>query len=334
MWTTRVSEITRSPDRNGVIESVLRPLPSKGTIGICAPAGPVNTDRLQVAVRHLISLGYGIKLTDNVGGKQGFLSAADSIRCSELESLFADEEVDLVWCARGGVGTSRLLPMIDYRILEMSRKPFAGFSDLTALQWAMWSERKVVSFSGPLAVEFESGLSEESRDFALNLLSGASYKNWLASFPQVEPQVLRTGAREIIAPMLPGNLTMISSLLGTRWMPDLRGVILVIEDVSEPPYRVDRLIFHLRNAGVLQNLAALVVGDFGWSGDEAEGNYELLRQSVLAGTIGTSYPILTNFPYGHGAVRMTLPVGTPMRLTIQSNTIGLSYGSSPFELIA
>ncbi|MBL0060943.1 MAG: LD-carboxypeptidase [bacterium] len=310
---------------------MLKPISPDATIGICAPAGAVRVDVLERAIARISSLGFKLKLTPSVYGKHGFLSATDEIRKEELESLFNDPEVDTVWCARGGVGTSRLLSTLNLELIASSDKPFLGFSDLTALQWALWGKHRVTSFSGPLAIEFDDQLTQETREFALQILAGTSPDNWLNSFPNSDLQLLRSGAREIIAPLMPGNLTMITTLLGTPWMPDLRGVILVIEDIAEPPYRVDRLLFHLRNAGILQNLAALVVGDFGWSGDEAQGNNELLKQSLLDATHGTSYPIITGFPYGHGATRMTLPVGSPMRLSIARDQFALSYAISPFD---
>ncbi len=310
---------------------MLKPISHGATIGVCAPAGPVRVESLERAIEQLRALGYKIKVTPSVYSKLGFLSASDDIRKQELESLFGDPEVDTVWCARGGVGTSRLLSLMNLEQIANSEKPFLGFSDLTALQWALWARHRATTFSGPLTIEFDGSLTEETRNFALQLLAGAEHDNWLNCFSGVSLELLRSGAREIIAPLMPGNLTMIATLLGTPWLPDLRGVILVIEDIAEPPYRVDRLLFHLRNAGVLQNLAALVVGDFGWSGEEASINNDLLKQSLLDATRGTSYPILTGFPYGHGATRMTLPVGSPMRLSIARDQFSLSYAISPFD---
>jgi len=309
---------------------VLKPISSGATIGVCAPAGAVRVEILERAVANLSMHGFKLKLTPSVYGKHGFLSATDEIRKQELESLFIDPEVDTVWCARGGVGTSRLLPLLNLDQIANSDKPFLGFSDLTALQWALWAKHRTTTFSGPLAIEFDDQLTQETRDFALQMLFGATSENWLSSFADSNLELVRSGAREIIAPLMPGNLTMMTTLLGTQWMPDLRGVILVIEDIAEHPYRVDRLLFHMRNAGTLQNLAALVVGDFGWSREEAQNNYDLLNQSLLDATRGTSYPIITGFPYGHGATRMTLPVGSPMRLSIARDQFALSYAISPF----
>ncbi len=109
---------------------------------------------------------------------------------------------------------------------------------------------------------------------------------------------------------MPGNLSMIATLLGTPFMPDLKGAVLMIEDVNEPPHRVDRMLFHLRNAGVLQSLNGLFIGDFGTDTDPLRA--ESLRMSLLDATRGTNYPVIAGFPFGHGPERMTLPVGVPV----------------------
>lgn len=309
---------------------MLKPLLPGATIGVCAPAGPVKREKLEAGVEKLRALGFNVKLSPNAFGKLGFLSGTDDVRASELHAMFKDPEVDSVWCARGGVGTSRLLPELNFELIANSGKTFLGFSDITALQWPLWSKNEYASFTGPLVVELKGSLTEASEYFALQMLSGEPPSNWLSAFPECKLDLLRTGARKIIAPMMPGNLTMITTLLGTPWMPDIRGHILVIEDVAEPAYRVDRMLFHLRNAGVLRNLAALILGDFGWDESDSESR-ERLHESVLDATRGTSYPIITGFPYGHGATRMTLPVGSPVEFGIDAGGMSLSFAISPFE---
>jgi len=308
---------------------VLKPLHSGATIGISAPAGPVKREKLEQAVARLHTLGFRTKLSASVFGKHGFLSATDETRKRELEDLFSDPEVDSVWCARGGVGSSRLLGCLNLELIAKSDKPFLGFSDITALQWAMWAKHRAITFTGPLAIEFDGTLTRETEQFSVQMLTDTLSNNWLDSFPTATPNYLRKGAREIIAPVMPGNLTMISTLLGTKWMPDLRGHILVIEDIAEPAYRMDRLLFHLKNAGVFANLAALIVGDFCWQEEDCESR-ERMTESLLDATKGTSYPIVTEFPYGHGATRMTLPVGSPVRVSLAENKLAMSFAISPF----
>ncbi len=308
---------------------MLRPLTPGATLGIAAPAGAVKSEKLEAAINRLRERGFKLKLSEHVFGKHGFLSATDEIRRVELSALFSDPEIDLVLCARGGVGSSRLLPRLNFEHLANSDKPFIGFSDLTAVQWALWGKHRAVTFSGPLAIEFDGSLSAATEAFMFDMLADTAPENWLSTFPSAVLEIVRGGASEIFAPLMPGNLTMIATLLGTPYMPDIRGSILAIEDVAEPPYRVDRLLFHLQNAGFLQNLAALFVGDFGWEPDDHESR-ERLRESVLDATAGTAYPIIFGLPYGHGAERLTLPVGSPVRLSLKPAAISMSFAVSPF----
>jgi muramoyltetrapeptide carboxypeptidase len=207
-----------------------------------------------------------------------------------------------------------LLEKIDANLIAKSRKPFLGFSDTTALQWMIYAATGFVTFTGPLAVEWDDLISSETRNLAWKILSGIDCGNLVDAFPDTalaEFELLK-GSGEIDGILLPGNLAMNTTLCGTPYLPDMSGKILFIEDISEAPYRFDRMLFHLRNSGVLEKLSGLLIGDFGWSGDEAES--KLLRQSVIDATDGYPYPVMINLPYGHGRERMTLPVGGLVRV--------------------
>jgi muramoyltetrapeptide carboxypeptidase len=290
-----------------------RALPEHGTIGICSPAGPVKRERLERAIKQIEKTGYRVKLSPSVFGEHGFFSADDETRIRELHDCFRDPEIDAVFCSRGGTGTGRLLERIKANLIASSRKPFLGFSDTTVLQWMIFAQTGFVTYSGPLAVEWDDSLSETTRIQAWNVLGRRESGNLVDSFRDSgfnRFELLR-GHGQVEGCLMPGNLAMVTTLLGTPYFPDMSGKILMIEDVSEAPYRFDRMLFHLRNAGVLQRLAGLIVGDFGWSGEE--GEFESQRQSLLDATRGMDYPIMINLPYGHGRERMTLPVGGPVR---------------------
>jgi muramoyltetrapeptide carboxypeptidase len=194
---------------------------------------------MEAAAIRLRELGYDVVLSANALSKHGFLSAPDEIRAAELQSMFADSAIDAVFVSRGGTGSSRLLESLSLDSIAASGKPFLGFSDHTALQFALWQRHRYATFSGPLAVELDGALTAETISFALRLLAGEAEENWLEQFRESRIESLRGGATEIIAPLLAGNLTMITTLLGTPYMPDLRGAILAIEDIGEAPYRVD-----------------------------------------------------------------------------------------------
>jgi muramoyltetrapeptide carboxypeptidase len=293
-----------------------RPLPRGGTIGICAPAGPVKRERLERAIEQIESLGFRIRLAEHVFGNAGLFAADDDTRARELQEMFACDDVDAVFCARGGVGSSRLLERLEWRGIADSGKPFLGLSDITALQWALWEHARAVSFSGPLAVEWDGCLTPATREQCFQVLCGEGVANLLAGFPG-RGKLLRAGASAtVVAPLLVGNLTMIATLLGTPHLPDLTNAILLVEDINEPPHRVDRLFWHLRNAGLLNSLAALLIGDFG--DGSAEIDTAQIERSVLDAASGAHYPILSDIPFGHGADRMTLPVGGTVKLDTQS----------------
>ena len=292
------------------------------TIGICSPAAPVNEIKLKSAIEEIRKSGYKVVTATSTFGNIGLFAATDEVRCRELEEMFLRDDVDAVFCSRGGVGSSRLFEILNTKLIAESRKPFLGFSDITALQWMLFAKHEFVSFTGPLATEWEGSVTDYSRKSALQMLMGKSGQNLFAGFNLSSAKVLR-GRGKVTGKLFPGNLTMITTLPGTPYLPDLRNAILFIEDVGEPPYRVDRMLFHLRNAGMLTNLSALLVGDFQMKDDPVAFNY--LKTSLLEATRGMDFPILLNLPYGHGAERMTLPVG--IEVTVDLDHISLSLNS-------
>ncbi|RPH96090.1 LD-carboxypeptidase [candidate division KSB1 bacterium] len=296
------------------------PLPEGGRIGICAPAGPVKPERLQAAIAALQQTGFEVIIAPSAFAQSGLFSAPDDVRCKELEDMFTRKDVDAVFCARGGVGSSRLLEILNTELLVRSQKPFLGFSDITALQWHLFGKHGFVSFSGPLAVEWDGSVNEATQKQAIAMMRGIASEDLLKGFPRTNLKVLR-GSGCVQGRLFPGNLTMITTLLGTPYLPDLRGAMLLIEDVHEPPHRVDRMLFHLRNAGVLSRIAGLFAGelDTGMNAEERS----MIAASLRDATRGMTYPVVMGFPFGHGPERMTLPVGGLVEWNPDSMSLGL-----------
>jgi muramoyltetrapeptide carboxypeptidase len=295
------------------------PLRAGGSIGICAPSGPVKPERLSVAIDALRAQGFRVETAPSVFSQHGFLAAPDEVRARDMMEMFARDDIQAVFCTRGGTGVSRLFELLDTESIARARKPFLGFSDVTALQWLLAARHGLVTFSGPLAVEFDGAITERTQKQAFAVLAGPADTDLLGDLPRENIRVLR-GAGRLTGPLFPGNLTLITTLLGTPYLPDLTGAILMIEDVGEPPYRIDRLLFHLRNAGIFHRISALLVGDFG-STDDSE--HEMLESSLWDATRGFTFPLVVGFPYGHGAERMTLPVGAPVELMLNPSCLSL-----------
>jgi muramoyltetrapeptide carboxypeptidase len=290
------------------------------TIGICSPAGPVQPDKLKAAAKAIIERGYQVVLSPSVFERNAYLAGSDDIRLSSLYDMFERPDVEAVFASRGGYGVSRILARVQCERIASARKPFVGFSDITAFQWFLFWQTGLISFSGPLGVEWAGGVSEETLAATLRLLSGNAQGNLLAGLPKNDLRILRGGRCDGI--LWPGNLTLIASLLGTPFLPDLSGAILILEEVGEARYRLDRLLFHLRNAGIFSRINGLVIGDM-THGAPVEEDVPAVEQLVCEATAGYDFPIVCGIPYGHGSQRATLPVGAQVRLDSESGELNL-----------
>ena len=294
-----------------------RPLRPGGTIGICSPAGPSPAGELERAVAELTRRGYRVVVAPHAAAHhpdRAYLAGDETQRASDLNDLLRDPAIDLILCARGGYGSGKLLDRLDYDAARRDPKPVVGYSDITALSLGLLARAGVVSFSGIMATSGD-GFGEST----LDPWSEASFFQAVAT-PGGEPlvfvpppdaapwQVVRGPAR-IKGTLVPVCLTLLASLVGTPYVPDLRGAILVIEDVHEELYAIDRDLNHLRLAGLLDGLAGVLLGSF--NGFAPEQN-ALLTAGVLglvADMVPSHVAVASGVVYGHIPRRLTLPVG-------------------------
>lgn len=228
-----------------------------------------------------------------VVGGPGRLAGDDATRVALFHSLASEPSVNLLVAARGGFGVTRILQDLDFEGLRRSGKALCGYSDVSALLSAAWSRgcRRLVH--GPMVCSSWSRDPRESsfqveRDSFLEVLQG----RWRFDVPDAPLQVLKAGAAE--GPVIPLNLTMLASLLGTPFQPDLTGTILILEDVSEPAHAIQRMLVQLRSAGILKRLAGLVFADFS-QGEDAEYLPGIFREA----SEWTTGPVLAGYPLGH-----------------------------------
>lgn len=296
-----------------ISDSSLKPprLQKGDTIGVVAPASPMKPERLQKGVKYLKNLGYQVKLGESVEQVHGYLAGIDEARVADLNNMFADSAVKAVFCVRGGYGTPRILPQIDYDLIQKNPKIFLGYSDITALQLAIYAKTSLVSFSGPMvAVEMGMGIETPTENhFWQAVTSGKESLDFDGI--KTDIKILNSGKAE--GRLLGGNFAMICSLLGTPYLPDLNNAILFLEDVGETPYKIDRFLSQLKNAGELSKISALVLGYFTDS-EPTNGPSLTIEQLVTELTSELNIPIISNFPYGHVDVKYTMPVGALARL--------------------
>jgi muramoyltetrapeptide carboxypeptidase len=286
-------------------------------IGLVSPAStPTPREKIEGSVRYLEGLGYRVKPGEHVSKAWGYLAGTDEERLEDLNGMIRDPKVKAIFALRGGYGTPRILSGVDYRGLKRNPKIISGFSDITALQLAIYKKCGLVTFSGPMpAVEFWKNPDPYTEEHFWRLLTSRRPVGLLENPAGDEVQPYREGKASGV--LLGGNLALLASTLGTRFMPSLRGAILVLEEVGEYPYRVDRLFAQLVNAGVLKNVAALLLGQF----TECEPkdpsaphlNIEYLLKEYAQKAAG---PVLGNVQYGHVPKKLTVPFG--LRATVDS----------------
>jgi muramoyltetrapeptide carboxypeptidase len=290
------------------------------TIGVVAPssppAHPANLDR---AVDILRALGFKVKLGAHVRRRRGFLAGDDRGRAGDLMKMFADREVRAILCVRGGHGVTRLLPRLDFGKIRRHPKIFVGYSDLTALHCALLKQAGLVSFHGPmLNADFATNHFPlfTCESFFRTLTQPAAAGGICEGYKGRTVSVLRGGRAS--GALVGGNLTMLCALLGTPWQPSLRGKILFFEEINEAPYRVDRLLTQLLNAGLLQQTAGIAIGLNHACEDATAGRRREFRQTLMDvfrdRLLPLRVPVVTGLPFGHVPLNATLPLGVPAML--------------------
>ncbi|HXT41039.1 MAG TPA: LD-carboxypeptidase, partial [Candidatus Angelobacter sp.] len=261
------------------------------------------------------------KLGEHVAAQHGFFAGTDAQRLSDLNAMLNDPQIKAIFAIRGGYGSPRLLPFVDYRAVRRRPKIIVGFSDVTALQLALLRRTGLITFSGPLpGVEFWQKPDPYTEEHFWRLLTSTRRVGPLPN-PRNEPSHSRIPGRAE-GRLLGGNLSLLVSNLGTRFSPDYRGTILVLEDVGEHFHRIDRMFTQLRNAGILDQINGLVLGHFTncKASDSAKPHLKLneIIEEVLS---WLNVPVVEGFQYGHVARKLTVPFGLRARLDAGRGTL-------------
>jgi muramoyltetrapeptide carboxypeptidase len=272
---------------------------------LVSPSGPIRPERLARGLELLESWGLRAVPGPNAYARSGYLAGDDAARAADVDAAFADPAIRGVLCTRGGYGAQRMVDLIDMAAVRRDPKVVAGFSDITALQFALWRGARLAAVHGP-------GVAwNDERTPA------ASAESLRSALMTTDPVVVRAVATEDTAgvrvpgiaagPLLGGNLCLITASIGTADMPDLSGAILLIEEVQEPLYKIDRMLTHLRRAGSLDGVAGVALGQFtDCSDDWGTGLVPMLLDRL--GDLGV--PVLGGLPIGHGPGQLSVPVGT------------------------
>jgi muramoyltetrapeptide carboxypeptidase len=286
-------------------------------VRLVAPAGIFDPGRLERGIQVIERHGLQVAHRPDVFDRHRYLAGTDARRLAELQEAFDDPEAKAVWAIRGGYGAMRLLPGLELSRIFEHPKVFIGFSDVTALH-AHLNGAGLCTIHGPVA----AGLAETPEEVVDLLFRTVTEPVPPGPYMWDPPRPIREG--EARGPLLGGNLSLITRLLGTPYLPDLEGAVLLVEDVGEAPYRIDRMLTHLELAGIPEKLAGVLVGEL-TACEAKDADYTAL--DVIAERVGAwGVPAACGFPAGHTEHNVPLVLGLPVTLDCTGGR--LAYASS------
>lgn len=296
----------------------LKALKTGDTIGLICPSSAEDSGKIKNGIAIIKSLGFNIKEGDHIYDKKGYLAGEDKHRAEDLMNMFKDSEVDMILCIRGGYGAMRILPYLDFSIIENNPKIFMGFSDITVLLNNIYKQCNFPTFHGPMGT---SNLNEEYtlKSFidSISFIRKEKYiiKNptEFRSFPLIKGKA--TGN------LVGGNLCLICSTLGTPYEIDFENNILFIEEIGESPYKIDRMLTQLLLSGKIQKCNGIILGGF-TNCELKDYTNSLTLDEVLADRLlNLNIPILSNFSSGHCYPKLTIPIGAKISLDSEKGEI-------------
>ena len=313
--------------------STLKPrrLSAGDTIALVSPASATfNTVDLQIARESLQALGFTVKVGEHMLDRHGYLAGEDKARAADINKAFADKSVAAVHAIRGGWGSARVLPYLDYETIRRNPKVLIGYSDITALLLAIQGKTGLITFHGPIGLGrwdpwsldyYKRVLLDGERVTYTNKQGISTERN---SLTQVEFRIQTITAGKTRGRLLGGNLTVLTTILGSPYLPDWEDAILFCEDVREDLYRVDRMLTQLKLAGVLGKIKGFVFGGCSECGP-GDGNYGALTlEEIFNDHIKPlGVPAWQGAMIGHAQPQWTLPVGAQVEIDAAAGTIAL-----------
>jgi len=285
-----------------------RAVKAGSTLAVVAPSGVFSREAFEAGVARLRER-YRVTYREDIFTREGYFAGDDARRLAELRGALADDDVDAILCARGGYGATRLLRFLEVEEVHAAAKRIVGFSDITALH-ALWARADLTSLHAPMVA-------------ALSKASEADFLRFVAALEGRAPEPI-TGLATLTpgqaqGRLMGGNLAVLSALLGTPFTPPWRDAVLFLEDVGERPYRVDRMLTSLRQAGVLARVRGVVLGAFTESAPGADGVSvdDVLRERL--GDVGV--PVATGLRAGHVEDNLELPLGEVVELDASAGTL-------------
>ena len=309
---------------------VIKPIALKkgDTIGLVCPAySAFIKEEVQIAVENLQVMGFKVVQGKHIFDRYGYLAGKDEDRADDINKMFADKKIDAIMAMHGGWGCARILPLLDYELIKKNPKIFIGYSDITALLLGIYSQTGVVTFHGPVGSSTWNSFSVDY--FKNTLIDGNATKmnnpvRKADSLVQVEDRIYTITSGKATGKLIGGNLTVLSHILGSKYVPDFTGAILFLEDVQEDTYRIDRMITQLKLAGILNQISGFV---FGKCTDcpPSKSYGSLTLEDIFEDHIKPlKIPAFSGAMIGHIKDKFTVPIGIEASIDATEGTISLN----------
>lgn len=279
--------------------------------GVISPSYWLDEKHLKRTTIYFQEKGYRIKIGDSNFLRKGPFAGTEQQRADDIHNMFSDPGIDAIICARGGYGANRVLPLLDFDLIKGHPKIFMGYSDITGYLTSITQKTGLITFHGPMLASYKKGLVDYNFDIMENVLCGEPDL-------KIEPpgslpvRILRPGTA--VGPLWGGNMTLLINRLGTSGTVNTDGVILFIEDLNEYLYAFERMLVHMRTAGMFEKIKGLIIGELDGFKDQDIPFDKDTDEIVLDICGDLDIPIVSNFPCGHGAYQATLPISIPIEL--------------------
>jgi len=319
-----------APGNNYESKKLIKParLKNGDTIALVTPGSYITEEEKEESINNLRSLGFNLTYSDRLMQKNGFFSAADEERAADLNEMFERKDVQGIMCARGGYGCARILPHLDYDLIEDNPKALIGFSDVTALQYAIFKNTGLITFHGPVSISTFSSFSINNfRNVLLNPTYELELENSKTgnNYNPYGITVIADGKAE--GELVGGNLSIVVSLIGTEYDFDFSDKIVFLEEFLEEPYRVDRMLTQLIQAGKFENAAGIALGVFKMcepnKTNPAFSDSFTLMEVLIDRLRNLGVPVIYGLSFGHVSDKFTLPFGGKAELNTETMQLKL-----------
>ena len=290
-----------------------KPLKENCTIGIVSPSYWLDEKNLNKTAKFFQDIGYNIDIGSSNNLKWGPFAGTPQKRADDLHRMFADPDIDAIMCARGGYGANRVLPLLDYDLIQQNPKIFIGYSDITAYLTSITQKTNLVTFHGPMLTTYKKSWINYNYNLMKRVLTGENNIN-IEPPESLKTRILKNGAAS--GPLWGGNMSLLINRLGTSDALNTNGVILFLEDIDEYLYSFERMLVQMRTSGMFDQINGLIVGELEDIRDQ-EVRFGRNTDEIILDICGDlDIPIVSNFPCGHGKYQATLPIS----ITTEINT--------------